>query len=130
MSIWNELRRRDVFKVGADMGGNVREWVFNAQDDERFILGGAWDENLFSGLILTTTERPARGQPASNAIRYCAYSLKTIAIELTISAIAATFSSFMMMPFGERNPKFARTGDGRFGSGYATVNSCCGSGTR
>lgn len=45
--------------VGAyDMGGNVREWVFNALGDERFVLGGAWNENLFSGLILNTTDDP------------------------------------------------------------------------
>ena len=41
-----------------DMGGNVREWVYNAQGDERFILGGAWDESLYSGLILNTTDDP------------------------------------------------------------------------
>jgi len=27
-----------------DMAGNAREWCFNAQDGERFILGGCWNE--------------------------------------------------------------------------------------
>ena len=32
-----------------DMAGNVKEWVWNeAQGEERYILGGAWDEPVYS----------------------------------------------------------------------------------
>lgn len=30
-----------------DMVGNAREWVFNATGDQRFILGGGWNDPLF-----------------------------------------------------------------------------------
>lgn len=30
-----------------DMAGNVREWVLNASGSERFILGGAWNDNTY-----------------------------------------------------------------------------------
>lgn len=30
-----------------DMAGNVREWIHNAVDDERFILGGAWNSQTY-----------------------------------------------------------------------------------
>jgi hypothetical protein len=30
-----------------DMIGNAREWVFNATGDQRFILGGGWNDPLF-----------------------------------------------------------------------------------
>lgn len=30
-----------------DMAGNVHEWIHNAVDDERFILGGAWDSQTY-----------------------------------------------------------------------------------
>ena len=36
---------RGISDVGAyDMAGNAKEWVFNANGEKRFILGGAWDE--------------------------------------------------------------------------------------
>ncbi|HYC51645.1 MAG TPA: protein kinase [Gemmatimonadaceae bacterium] len=31
-----------------DMAGNVREWVFNATGDKRFILGGGWSDGAYS----------------------------------------------------------------------------------
>jgi dienelactone hydrolase len=31
----------------SDMAGNVREWVANASGSERFILGGAWNDNPY-----------------------------------------------------------------------------------
>jgi len=30
-----------------DMAGNVREWVWNAQGPDRYILGGAWDDESY-----------------------------------------------------------------------------------
>jgi dienelactone hydrolase len=51
-----------------DMGGNVREWVFNAIGKQRFILGGAWNEKYYSGLILNAADDPF-DRSATNGFR-------------------------------------------------------------
>jgi serine/threonine protein kinase/formylglycine-generating enzyme required for sulfatase activity len=39
---------QSVSEYGAyDMAGNVKEWVWNASDDRRYILGGAWSEPTY-----------------------------------------------------------------------------------
>jgi len=41
--------RRGMSQFGTyDMAGNVKEWAFNAVGDQRYILGGAWDESPYS----------------------------------------------------------------------------------
>src|SRR5207253_4148310 len=43
-----------------DMAGNLKEWTANAAGDERFILGGAWDEPAYSFIIPDTRAPLAR----------------------------------------------------------------------
>ena len=51
-----------------DMGGNVREWVFNAVEDQRYILGGGWNDQLYIGGVYTFAQ-PALDRSATNGLR-------------------------------------------------------------
>jgi eukaryotic-like serine/threonine-protein kinase len=54
-----------------DMAGNVKEWVWNAVDNKRYILGGAWNEPtyMFENLIAAD---PLDRQP-TNGVRCAMY---------------------------------------------------------
>jgi len=41
-----------------DMSGNVREWCFNANGDQRFILGGGWNDPYHLGLNMNYAQPP------------------------------------------------------------------------
>ena len=46
-----------------DMAGNVREWCLNAEGDERFILGGGWnDRPTLQRRLHPATVRPVGSQ--------------------------------------------------------------------
>ncbi len=34
-----------------DMAGNAKEWCWNATGNKRYILGGAWNEPSYEGLL-------------------------------------------------------------------------------
>ena len=45
--------------VGAyDLAGNVREWIFNAVGDRRFILGGGWSDPLYMAQHMDYAQPP------------------------------------------------------------------------
>jgi pimeloyl-ACP methyl ester carboxylesterase len=50
------------------MVGNVREWSFNAIGDQRFILGGGWNDAYYSGQSTTFTQPPL-DRSATNGFR-------------------------------------------------------------
>jgi len=54
-----------------DMAGNVREWCLNASGTERFILGGAWNDALFTFNDAYT--QPPLNRSAANGIRLVTY---------------------------------------------------------
>jgi len=56
-----------------DMAGNVREWCANASGSERFILGGAWNDALFTFNDAYT--QPPFNRSAANGIRLVKYPL-------------------------------------------------------
>lgn len=51
-----------------DMVGNVREWVYNAVGDRRFILGGGWNDERYVGLDFGYSQ-PALDRSAANGFR-------------------------------------------------------------
>ena len=50
-----------------DMAGNVKEWVWNATGDERFILGGSWNEPTY--MFGYPDARPAFDRSSENGFR-------------------------------------------------------------
>jgi dienelactone hydrolase len=50
-----------------DMAGNVREWVYNASGDERFILGGGWEDPPY--MFTVANSAPPLDRSPSNGIR-------------------------------------------------------------
>ncbi len=44
-----------------DMGGNAREWCFNAIGDQRVILGGGWNDALY--VVRSTIQDPGKVPP-------------------------------------------------------------------
>jgi dienelactone hydrolase len=50
-----------------DMPGNAREWCFNATGDNRFILGGAWNDPTYT--FGTARDRPPFDRSAGNGFR-------------------------------------------------------------
>jgi len=51
-----------------DMAGNVREWSFNASGDQRFILGGGWNDPYYLATDLMYAQPPL-DRSATNGIR-------------------------------------------------------------
>jgi dienelactone hydrolase len=55
--------------IGAyDMAGNVREWTYNAQGDQRFILGASWSDPLYLAANSQSTQSPY-DRSAANGFR-------------------------------------------------------------
>jgi dienelactone hydrolase len=57
-----------------DMAGNVREWCWNADEDERFILGGSWEDQPY--MFYGPYNRPAFDRSPTNGFR-CIRHLQT-----------------------------------------------------
>jgi eukaryotic-like serine/threonine-protein kinase len=55
-----------------DMAGNVREWCFNEVGEDRFILGGGWNEPQYMAMVTQSTQ-PAFDRSPANGIRLVAY---------------------------------------------------------
>jgi formylglycine-generating enzyme required for sulfatase activity/fermentation-respiration switch protein FrsA (DUF1100 family) len=51
-----------------DMGGNVREWVYNEVAGQRFILGGGWNDPHYIGTRLSFAQPPL-DRSATNGFR-------------------------------------------------------------
>lgn len=51
-----------------DMGGNVREWVFNEVEGQRYILGGGWNDQRYIGGVFTFAQPPL-DRSATNGFR-------------------------------------------------------------
>jgi eukaryotic-like serine/threonine-protein kinase len=56
-----------------DMAGNVREWCFNQGGDERFILGGGWNDEPYQFTDAYT--QPPFDRSPTNGIRLVKYAL-------------------------------------------------------
>jgi dienelactone hydrolase len=54
-----------------DMAGNVREWVYNRARDERFILGGGWQDSPY--MFTVANSAPALDRSESNGIRLAVF---------------------------------------------------------
>ena len=48
-----------------DMAGNVREWVINAEEDKRFILGGGWNDPYYVGMDMGYAQPPEDRSPTN-----------------------------------------------------------------
>jgi eukaryotic-like serine/threonine-protein kinase len=55
-----------------DMAGNVREWSYNAVGEDRYILGGGWNDPDYRALELWYTQ-PAFDRSLANGIRLVSY---------------------------------------------------------
>ena len=67
-----------------DMGGNVREWVWNeSENGRRWILGGGWNDPEWM-LVQRNSMRPLDRSP-SNGFRCARYDEKALRAELTSS---------------------------------------------
>jgi dienelactone hydrolase len=55
-----------------DMGGNVREWAWNKAGNNRWILGGAWDQPIY--MYTVSNNAPPSDRSATNGFRCVAYS--------------------------------------------------------
>jgi dienelactone hydrolase len=51
-----------------DMGGNVREWLFNEFAGQRFILGGGWNDQTWVAMTLHSAQ-PALDRSPTNGFR-------------------------------------------------------------
>jgi len=51
-----------------DMSGNVREWTFNATEDRRVVLGGAWNDDPYRASDYEFSQRPMN-RDAGNGLR-------------------------------------------------------------
>lgn len=51
-----------------DMGGNVREWLFNELEGQRFILGGGWNDQTWVATTFHSTQ-PALDRSPTNGFR-------------------------------------------------------------
>jgi formylglycine-generating enzyme required for sulfatase activity/dienelactone hydrolase len=54
-----------------DVAGNVREWLWNANGDERHILGGAWNDPSY--MFSFAGSRPPLDRSAGNGFRCASY---------------------------------------------------------
>jgi formylglycine-generating enzyme required for sulfatase activity len=94
-----------------DMAGNVKEWCWNAQDDKRYTMGGAWNEPVYlfrepasvspfdrsptNGLRLVTPKNAAPlPEPLLAPIRWLArdYSRETPASDETFKLFAGLYA--------------------------------------
>jgi len=48
-----------------DMAGNVREWVMNAEEDRRYILGGGWNDPFYVGMDMGYAQPPLDRSPTN-----------------------------------------------------------------
>ena len=48
-----------------DMAGNVREWVLNKKGDQRFILGGGWNDSYYNGMDVNYVQPPLDRSPTN-----------------------------------------------------------------
>jgi serine/threonine protein kinase/formylglycine-generating enzyme required for sulfatase activity/dienelactone hydrolase len=69
-----------------DMAGNVKEWCFNAVGENRFILGGAWDEPEY--MCLHTDTRSPFDRSINNGFRCMKYLHGNKVVQNTRNAVA------------------------------------------
>jgi dienelactone hydrolase len=63
-----------------DMAGNVREWAYNSSGDEKFILGGGWDDASYTFTVANTT--PPFDRTETNGVRLAQYPEDTPVLAL------------------------------------------------
>lgn len=64
-----------------DMAGNVREWCWNESGDNRWILGGAWNDHEY--MLLVPYSLPPLDRSPANGFRLARYSEKERIAELS-----------------------------------------------
>jgi eukaryotic-like serine/threonine-protein kinase len=67
-----------------DMVGNVREWCYNAAGDQRFLLGGGWNDPDYLALNLSYRQPPFDRSP-TNGIRLVRYLDEGLALERALA---------------------------------------------
>jgi predicted Ser/Thr protein kinase/pimeloyl-ACP methyl ester carboxylesterase len=99
--------------------GNVKEWVWNDHGDQRYILGGGWNEPVY--MAVADDARPALDRADTNGFRcikesapsseaaYAARSPNTINFANKKPVDDATFEVFRRFYSYERTPLDART---------------------
>jgi dienelactone hydrolase len=78
-----------------DLQGNVREWVFNENAGQRYILGGGWEDTQYIAASTDTTRSPFDRSPA-NGFRLAVTDdprIDTAMAPLELSRIAIDFSA-------------------------------------
>jgi formylglycine-generating enzyme required for sulfatase activity/dienelactone hydrolase len=76
-----------------DMAGNVREWCWNADGEERFILGGGWDDQTY--MFTDAYTQRAFDRSPSNGLRCVKYRDAEKNLPLAMAAIARPFRDFL-----------------------------------
>jgi hypothetical protein len=78
-----------------DLLGNVREWIHNETDTNRYIFGGGWNDTQYTAASLDTTRSPFDRDP-SNGFRLASTDdprMDTARAPVALSRIAIDFSA-------------------------------------
>jgi len=76
-----------------DMAGNVREWCWNASSEERFILGGGWNDQIY--MFTDAYTQPPFDRSPSNGFRCVRYQGTELNLAVAMTAIARPFRDFL-----------------------------------
>lgn len=69
-------RHDGIARFGAyDMGGNVREWVWNEGGNGRYILGGGWNDESYT--FVDPVSQPAFDRSPTNGVRLARFTAAT-----------------------------------------------------
>jgi len=69
-----------------DMAGNVREWTYNAVEEDRHILGGGWSDPEYMALQMSNTQ-PAFDRSPTNGIRLVIYLDEDAGLERALAPV-------------------------------------------
>jgi formylglycine-generating enzyme required for sulfatase activity/dienelactone hydrolase/tRNA A-37 threonylcarbamoyl transferase component Bud32 len=75
-----------------DMAGNVREWCANASGDQRFILGGGWNDAAY--MFVDAYAQSPWDRSATNGVRLASYLQETEAVRAALAPIQRPFRDF------------------------------------